>query len=96
MDRELLEDLIKEEAVLPRVKVESLIMPYIGLRRFSQVTIPAELPGGAEMGQRIDEKVRPHMTRLTTISEPAAKLAAVKSLKEMLEKGFEEYVEGSP
>ena len=96
LDPQLLDDLLKEGALLPRVKVESLLLPHIGLRRVSQVTIPAELPGGAEMGQRIDEKVQPHMMKLPTVTEPAARLMAVRALKEMLEKGFEEHVEGSP
>jgi len=78
------------------VKMEYLLLPHLGLRRVSQVTIPAELPGGPEMGQRIDEKVQPHMSKLPTITEPAARLMAVKALREMLEKGFEEHVEGSP
>jgi len=96
VDRQLLDDLLKEEAVLPRVKVEALMLPHIGLRRVSQVTIPAEFPGGAEMGQRIDERVQPHMMKLPTVTEPAARVMAVKALKDMLERGFEEHVEGSP
>lgn len=96
LERHLLDELLKEEAVLPRVKMESLLMPHMGLRRVSQVTIPAELHGGAEIGQRIDEEVRPHMSKLTDATEPAAKLKAVKAVREMLEKGFEEHVEGSP
>jgi hypothetical protein len=96
LDTQLLDGLLKEENVLPRVKVEALLLPHLGLRRVSQVTIPAEFPGGAEMGQRIDEKVQPHMAKLPTVTEPAARLMAVRALKEMLEKGFEEHVEGSP
>ena len=71
-------------------------MPHLGLRKVSQVTIPAELPGGTEMGKHIDEKVKPDMMKLPNIREPAARLSAVRSIKEKLEKGFEEYVEGSP
>jgi hypothetical protein len=96
LEKQLLDDLMKDEAVLLRVKVESLLMPYLGLRRVSQVIIPAELPGGAEMGRRIDEYVKPHMMKLPKVTDPKAKLLAVRALKKLLEVEFEEHVEGSP
>jgi hypothetical protein len=95
LDRQLLDELLKEEAVFPKVKLEVLIFTHLGLRGCSQVTIPAELPGGAEMGQKIDERVQPHLMKLPTVTEPRDRLMAVRVLKEMMEKGFEELVEES-
>jgi hypothetical protein len=95
LDRQLLDELMKDEAVFPKVKLEALLFTHLVLRGCAQVTIPAELPGGAEMGARIDERVHPHMAKLPTITEPRDRLMAVRALKEMMEKGFEEQVEGS-
>jgi hypothetical protein len=95
LDGKLLEELMKDESVFPKVKLEVLLFTHLGLRDCAQVTIPAELPGGAEMGARIDERMGPHMAKLPTITEPKDRFMAVRAVKEMMERSFEELVEGS-
>lgn len=95
LEKEVLDELLSDERILPRVKVECLLMPYMGLRPVSQITIPAEIPGGPEMGQRIDEAVKPHMERLQVITEIRAKVAAINDVRKRMERLFEEVVEGS-
>ena len=81
--------------VLPRVKVENFLSVYLGVRRVSQVTVPAEFPGGGEMGALIDERVRPGLVKVQSITEPRGKLAAIEALKRVMDHAFSEVVEGS-
>ncbi|MCW4050253.1 MAG: DUF483 domain-containing protein [Candidatus Bathyarchaeota archaeon] len=95
MEKQLLDDFLHDERIMPRVKVEQLLLTYLGLRECSQITIPAEFPGGVEMGQRIDEHVKPHMMKLQGIKDPRGKALAINAIKSLLEKQFEEVVEES-
>jgi len=90
-----LDAFLEESLLVPKSKLEAFLAPYLGLRPASQVTIPAELPHGTEMGRRIDEAVKPHLAKLQTITDPRARAAAVKAIKKMLEQSFEEIVEES-
>jgi len=65
------------------------------LRPASQITIPAELPSGLEMGRQIDANVQPHMMQLQQIQDMRARVVAVQALKKLLEKNFETVVEDS-
>ena len=95
MKEDLIDKLLEEDSILNRVKIESYIIPYLGFRPVSQITIPAEFPEGGEMGQRIDRNARPLMSKLRSISNPRGKAVAIQALKRFLEKNFEEIVEGS-
>ncbi len=95
MDKEKLDRLLADEQVLNRVKMECLLLPYMGLRPVSQITIPAEYPGGLEMGEMIDRALKPHMERLQAITEPRAKIQAIRDARKLMEAQFETEVEGS-
>jgi hypothetical protein len=95
LDTETLGELLADEHILNRVKLECLLLPYMGLRPVSQITIPAEFPSGFEMGQRIDRAVKPQIERLQAISEPRAKVQAIQETKKHMETQFESVVEDS-
>jgi len=92
----LLERLVVDPLVLERVKVEALLATSMGLRPSSQVTIPAELPGGASMGREIDQRALPHLEEVKSILEPRERLKAIQGVKKVLASLFEEVVEASP
>ena len=95
MDKGLLDDFLKDERVPPKAKLEAFLAPYLGLRPMSQVTIPAELPDGPEMGQRIDFEMKPQLMKLQTMADMKARSLMVQALKKVLEQKFEEVVEGA-
>jgi hypothetical protein len=95
LDKETLDKLLADEHVLTRVKMECLLLPYMGLRPVSQITIPAEYPGGLEMGEMIDRALKPHMERLQGITEPRAKVQAIREARKLMEAQFETEVESS-
>ncbi|MFA9496329.1 MAG: DUF483 domain-containing protein [Candidatus Bathyarchaeota archaeon] len=95
MESNLLNEFLDNPLVLPKSKLEAFLAPYLGLRPASQVTIPAELPKGVEMGQRIDEEVKPHLMKLQSVTDMQARALRVQVLKKMLEQQFEAIVEDS-
>ncbi len=95
MEPGLLDAFLDEPLVLPKSKLEAFLAPLMGWRLASQVTIPAELPYGPQLGQRIDAEVKPHLAKLQAITDPRARAKAVQALKKMLEESFEEIVEGA-
>ena len=95
MDKGLLAEFLKDDRVTPKAKLEAFLAPYLGLRPMSQVTIPAELPDGPEMGQRIDTEMRPELMKLQTMTDMKARSLRVQGLKRVVEQKFEIVVEGS-
>ena len=95
LDTETLDELLADEHILNRVKLEGLLLPYMGLRPISQITIPAEFPSGLEMGQRIDRAVKPQIERLQAITEPRAKVQVIQETKKLMETQFKTVVEDS-
>lgn len=95
MDNSWVSEFIREPLVIQKSKLEAFLAPYLGLRPASQVTIPAELPHGTEMGQRIDNEVKPQVVKLQSIQDMKARAIAVQALKKLLEMKFEEIVEES-
>lgn len=95
MDGETLTPFLDDERVLDRIKVENYLLVHLGLRPASQATLPAELPGGMEMGARIDMQMQPVVDRLRVVADPRAKLAAIEAVKQRMGDLFERVVEGS-
>jgi len=95
MEPELLDAFLEESLLVPKSKLEAFLAPYQKLRPASQVTIPAELPYGTEMGQRIDEAVKPQLSKLQSITDPKVRAATAQAIKKMLEDSFESIVEES-
>lgn len=90
-----LDAFLEDPLVVPKSKLEAFLASYLGLRPASQVTIPAELPHGLQLGQRIDEVVKPYLSKLQTITDMRERAMAVQALKKMLEESFEAIVEES-
>ena len=90
-----LEEFLGSDLILPRVKIENFLSIYLNLRQVSQVTIPAEIPGGAEMGVLIDERVRPGLAKVQTLTDPRSKMVGIEALKRLMDHAFGEVVESS-
>lgn len=84
---------MEEKLILPRVKVEALLTTNLGLRPCSQITIPAEFPGGIDMGMTIDKKIEPAVRKIQTVKDAKAKYLAVQVVKKKMGELFEECVE---
>jgi hypothetical protein len=92
---EFLDKLLKTNLILPRVKIENYLLPYLDLRPCSQTTLPAEMPGGAQMGVSIDEVMAPYVIKIKNIVNPREKLVAIASAKKRMADAFEKIVEDS-
>jgi hypothetical protein len=95
MEPGLLDAFLEEPLIVPKSKLESFLAPYLGLRPASQVTIPAELPHGSQLGQQIDMVVKPQLSKLQAITDTRTKALAVQEIKKLLEESFEAIVEES-
>ena len=95
MDQKTINDLLKEKQISAKAKLEVFLATSLNLRGASQITVPAELPNGVEMGQKIDQKVQPQMMQLQSIKDPRTRALAVQGIKRLLEKNFEIIVEES-
>jgi hypothetical protein len=95
MDQSTIKELLAKQHISPKAKLEAFLATSLKLRPASQVTIPAELPSGLEMGKKIDQAVQPHMVKLQKIKDIRQRASAVQKLKKLLERHFEEVVEGS-
>ncbi len=95
METSIIEELIKEERLFPKAKLEAFLATNLKLRPAGQVIIPAELPHGPQMGQEIDRNMQPHLMQLNSIKDLKTRAIAVQGLKMLLEKNFEAIVEES-
>jgi hypothetical protein len=95
LDTETLDELLADELMLNRVKLEGVLLPYMGLRPISQITVPAEFPGGFEMGKSIDRALKPQIDMLQAVKEPRAKVQAIQETRKLMETQFEAVVENS-
>lgn len=68
MDSSLIGDFLSDPLIVQKAKLEAFLAPYLNLRPASQVTIPAEFPTGTEMGQRIDDEVKPQIAQLQSLT----------------------------
>ena len=59
LDEGEVEELLGDDRLRIGVKLEDYLLVYLGVRPCSQITIPAELPSGREMGRTIDEMIYP-------------------------------------
>jgi len=95
MEINTVEELIKDELISPKAKLEVFLAVALKLRPAGQIAIPAELPHGVEMGQQIDRNVQSQMMQLKNIQDIVARAKAIKAIKDNLEKNFEKIVEDS-
>ena len=95
MDQGTIEALLDEKLITSKAKLEAFLATSLKLRPASQVTIPAELPGGLNMGRQIDANVQPQMIQLGQIQDLRTRAVAVQAIKKLLETNFETIVEGS-
>jgi hypothetical protein len=95
MEQSKVEAFLEEKNISPKAKLEAYLAASLKLRPASQITIPAEFPSGLQMGQQIDENVKPQLTQLQQIRDLRARAMAVQAMKKLLEKQFEVIVEAS-
>lgn len=95
MEKSIIDELLNESLISSRAKLETFLAPTLRLRPASQLTIPAELPMGVEMGRVIDEKVQPMITQMQKIQDLRKRASAVQVIKKLLEDQFETVVEDS-
>lgn len=95
LDTQTLQHFMEEEKITTRVKIEAYLSTYVNLRNCGQMIIPADYPDSVELGQKIDEKIKPHVNMLQQIKDPKAKAMGVQAVRKMFEKNFEEIVEDS-
>jgi hypothetical protein len=95
MEQSTVEELLKDKLLSPKIVIEAFLASSLKLRPASQVTIPAELPNGVEMGQKIDQNIQPQMMQLQNIKDLRTRAVAVQAIKKLMEKQFEDIVEVS-
>lgn len=89
---QILSDLIIDERVLDRIKVENFLLVYLNLRSCSRMNLPAELPKGDSIGRKIDEQIFPKWGQIQRVTDPSKRLAAIASLKRDMRDAFETIV----
>ena len=58
MDRELIMEFMKEDVIPDRAKFDDYLSVLLGVRRASQIVLPAELPDASVLGATIDDRFR--------------------------------------
>ncbi len=61
MDKTLLQEFMAEEAIPTKAKFDDFLPVALGVRRASQIVMPAELPDASILGSTIDERFRQKM-----------------------------------
>ena len=92
---ELIDGLMADPLIADRVKIENYLLVYLGLRPCSQITLPAELPGGKTFGVVIDERTYPLLSGVRAETDPRRKLKAIEDVKREMRTAFKEIVEAS-
>ncbi len=89
---QILSEILTEEKLLDRIKVENFLLVSLKLRPCSRMNLPAELPNGDCIGKKIDEKMFPKLRQLQGETDPHKRLAAIASLKRDMRCAFETIV----
>ncbi len=90
LNLDVLGEFIEDKRLDMRVKLEDYLLVYLGARQCSQVTLPAELPSGAEMGRRIDERIYPILLRVRRGDR-----GSIEGVKREMRRAYSEVVEAS-
>jgi hypothetical protein len=91
----LLNKLLEDGHVLPRIKIENFLLVSLGLRPSSLMTLPAELPDANAIGSAIDEQMIPKVRGLHSEHDPLKKLRLIDALKKEMRLAYEKNVKGS-
>ena len=87
-----MEELIADRQVIDRVKVELYLPVALGLRRCSILELPTALPDGVELTLGVDEACKAEYEAVLRETDPARKWPLIISLKQCLQRHFEEKV----
>jgi len=90
LDEGEVEELLEDDRLRLGVKLEDYLLVYLGVRPCSQITIPAELPSGREMGRIIDEIIYPTLLRIRRGDRDA-----IGDVKRAMRRAYREVVENS-
>ena len=85
------QEIIHDPLLLDCVKTENYLAVALGIRSCSFVTIPAEFPGGYELGRKIDELCVEDLQAVMS-ADAAEKQALMKRLKERIQEAFRKVV----
>ncbi|MDI6894363.1 MAG: DUF483 domain-containing protein [Bacillota bacterium] len=89
----LVRDLLSDQAVLDRVKVEDLLPVAAGARPAALIVLPADLPDAYALGGAIDALVSQHRARWQVALRPQAKL---RRQADLLREAYGRVVESAP
>ena len=90
LDEGEVEELLEDDRLRLGVKLEDYLLVYLGVRPCSQITIPAELPSGREMGRIIDEIIYPTLLRIRRGDR-----GGIGDVKRAMRRAYREVVENS-
>jgi len=90
LDEGEVEELLEDDRLSLGVKLEDYLLVYLGVRPCSQITIPAELPSGREMGRIIDEMIYPTLLRIRRGDR-----GGIGDVKRAMRRAYREVVENS-
>lgn len=90
LDEGEVEELLEDDRLRLGVKLEDYLLVYLGVRPCSQITIPAELPSGREMGRIIDEMIYPTLLRIRRGDR-----GGIGDVKRAMRRAYREVVENS-
>jgi hypothetical protein len=94
LDEEEIEVFLGDQRLRIGVKLEDYLLIHLGARPCSQITLPAELPSGGEMGKAIDERVYPRLLRLRSMRGDDRR-RAIEGVKKTMRRAYKEVVEAS-
>jgi hypothetical protein len=91
----IFDSLLAETRIYSNIQLENLALVYLGLRPCSQTILPAELPAGSMMSERLDSNFKQHMEQLRSTQDPRIKRKLIGEINKNLSKNFEDVVEAS-
>lgn len=92
LSRQLLDELISDNRVLDRVKVELYLPVKLGLRQCAIIELPGSLPDGSQLADMVNEGCKEDYKLVLEEQDPVKKWPLIVALKNNLQKGFKEVV----
>lgn len=89
---ERLSDFQDDLRINKRIMIEYYLLVHLGLRSYSHMTLPAELPDADAMGSAIDTMVYPKMINIRKETKPRRRLTVIEDLKRELRAAYEKIV----
>ena len=91
LKNDLSDELVNEPLLTDHAKTECYLTVALGIRPCALVTIPAELPDGAELGRKIDTLCAEDLRKVTE-APPERKALLIPALRNRIHESFREVV----